>query len=114
MAVFPVFSQGFVSASGYAERYTKGGDLVSQTSSGYNITRRQFTRRPKTFTVPYKGLLLTDKDLMDAFVLEQGIVGNFSWTHPVTAVVHDVRMLDIPDITQDGVNWKFTVKLGEV
>lgn len=114
MADFPSLSNAVITRHGYSEQRSKVGDLVSPTDSGYKITRRKFTRRPMTFSVPYIKIDAADKVLLEAFIEEQGTVGNFNWTQPLTAVSWDVRMIDIPEFTLDGIYWRTVIKLEEV
>lgn len=114
---FPAFAEGFPVNNGYSEQYSQDGDLVSQTDAGYQITRRKYSRRPRIFTVPYAGLNNVDRELMEDFIAEQGLVGNFDWINPVTDATHNVRMSgELPKLipNSSGAYWRFVVTLTEV
>ena len=112
MADFPTLSIGPVDP--FSEKYSDAGDLVSPVEAGYKITRRQFTRRTKIITARYYPMTSADKATMLTFIAAQGTVGNFNWTDPITSAVHDVRFVEIPEITTVGVLSDMPCKMEEV
>lgn len=103
MADFPALSRTLAPLEkGYSERYQDTGDLSSPAEAGYKITRRQFTRRPKVYTMNYAPLTDTDKNTMESFIHEQGFSGAFNWIQPKTGDTKVVRFIKLPSFEMIG------------
>jgi hypothetical protein len=70
---------------------------------GYSITRRRFSRTRRLFTLEYKNLTQTDKDLLTTFFDDttDGGGGIFDWIEPASTTVVVVRFTKPPIFSLD-------------
>lgn len=75
--------------------------LRSKFEAGYENTRQRFTRIRRMWSVKYKLLPASDKDILTTFIDDtvKGGADMFDWTHPVTSIVHSVRFEKPPVFT---------------
>lgn len=103
MTAFPTLSGTNIPLQqGYSERYSEAGDLLSPTDAGYKISRRQFTRRPKIYSMGYAPLTSSDKSTMESFIYTNGLSGSFTWTEPVSGSSKTVRISKLPQFSPMG------------
>ena len=93
---------------------TNSADLRNETDSGYVITRGRLTRTPTTFVAQYGPLTDADHTLLVAHIAQVGATTNFDWTHPTTAVTHDVRYTVRPTLTYKQLYWYMSCELEEI
>lgn len=93
---------------------SSAGDLVSPTEGGYKISRKQFTRSPKTFSAPYRMMSDADNALLEQFIDTVGTTMNFTWIHPRTMNSHDVRFTRRPKLTLFEDGWGMDAIMEEV
>jgi len=73
--------------------------LKSDMEKGYVITRPRFTRVRKRFHVTYNVLTQADKNTLDTFVdTVKGDADIFTWTHPQSGTVYNVRFAKPPEL----------------
>ena len=110
--IFPAISCG--PSEPYDISQSEAGDLKTPVEAGYKITRKIFTRAPKTWTTTYYPLIAADKDLLEPFIDSVGTTGNFDWTEPLSGAVKDVRFVHRPKLRRQGLVWRMDVQLEEV
>lgn len=95
MAAFPTLSR---QPSYPLGEETEDMVIRDPSEAGYETTRPRFTKRRRIFTVVYGRLPKADVDLIDAFFAGSAAYGSaiFTWTHPKTAVAHNVRFTAPP------------------
>jgi len=77
--------------------------IRSEMEGGYSITRRRFSRTRRLFTLEYKNLTQTDKDLLTTFFDDttDGGGGIFDWIEPASTTVVVVRFTKPPIFSLD-------------
>jgi phage-related protein len=92
MADFPIISKDF-DASSYKESSENPAVASGDTEGGYVYTRPRHTRRPrKTFQFKFVDISETEREtIQDFWDARRGGSGAFNWTHPITAVIYNVR-----------------------
>ena len=112
MADFPTLSQPIpVSLD---QGLTGKADIKHDDDAGYQITRRRFTRDPRTLSASYE--LLTDADavLLQDFIDIHTTVVPFNWTQPSTGTTYEVRFSAIPSLRIRQLNWSISCDMVEV
>jgi hypothetical protein len=93
--------------------------IRTKPEEGYQITRRKYSREKRKFTLEYKNLTQTDKDLLTTFFdTTVGIIKPFSWTNPSTSALHTVTFTRPMSFNLDsygggGYKYSTTVELQE-
>ena len=114
---FPVLSKK-PDKQGYRKRRLYDPTIRSETENGVVLARSRHTRVPWQWWVTYRGLPQSDVDLLEAFEGTTVLVGAtvFTWTDPVTNVVHYCRLAEEIDIQlePEGANaYQVTIHLAE-
>lgn len=75
--------------------------ITDGSEAGYETTRPRYTKNRITFEVQHRASTQADVDALDAYFIGEAAHGSaiFSWTHPDTSVVHNVRLLPVPQYT---------------
>jgi phage-related protein len=92
MADFPILSNDFDAAS-FTEASENPSVAGGDTEGGYEISRARHTRRPRrTWTFRFGDITEAERVILQNFWDARfGGAGAFNWTHPITAVVYNVR-----------------------
>lgn len=82
--------------------------LKSEVEKGYVVTRPRFTRTRKRIRVTYNVLSQADKNTLDTFVdTVKGDANIFTWTHPQSGTVYNVRFAKPPEFELFAIDyWK--------
>jgi phage-related protein len=92
MADFPILTNNF-DAGSFKESSENPAVAGGDTEGGYDISRARHTRRPRrTFTFQFADISEAERVILQNFWdARLGGSGAFNWTHPITAVVYNVR-----------------------
>ena len=96
------------------ESQAEYADLKSPVEAGYKITRRRFTRAPRTWKMQYGAMNDSDYQVLSQLIDEQGTTGSFNWTHPITGETHEVRFVRRPKLLFKNTLWFMHCELEEV
>lgn len=78
--------------------------IRSRTESGYEITRRRYSRTRRVWEVSYSFVPQSFKDSLYVFINEEVKEGAlpFTWTHPTTQETFEVRFSELPEFAYAG------------
>jgi len=91
-ATFPQLSRK-PSAQNFGETAAHDPTIRTDFGSGARLSRAEFTRVSKQWSVTYRCLTATDKVLLEALQAEVKVgADSFYWTHPTEQTTYEVRL----------------------
>lgn len=119
--VFPPVDVGFTEkeASQYYDIAYEENVKRNDTSGGYELTRPQFTRKPrKTFKTGFVEMSASDFDIFEKFFEKYQLSKSFTWFNQASQSNHTVRINSAPNVTWRGIGsralYNVEVELKEV